>query len=67
MGNGNQTRDFLFVDDLVDLLIKTIHSSVRGKNFNAAGGKEVKVNKIAKLIGGKVVNIPKDLVSPIGH
>ena len=59
VGNGNQTRDFLFVDDLVDLLVKTIHSSLRGKIFNVAGGKEVKVNKIAKLIGGKVVNIPK--------
>ena len=41
------------------MLIKTIHSSLRGKIFNVAGGKEVKVNKIAKLIGGKVVNIPK--------
>lgn len=59
VGNGNQTRDFLYVGDLVDLLIKAAKSKKSGGIYNAAGGKEVKVNLIAKLLGGKKTFIPK--------
>tara|TARA_X000000950_G_scaffold288217_1_gene403944 strand:- start:5947 stop:6942 length:996 start_codon:yes stop_codon:yes gene_type:complete len=59
VGDGNQTRDFLHVNDLVDLIYKVSTSKISGKIYNVAGGKEVKVNTIAKLIGGKKVNIPK--------
>ena len=59
VGSGNQTRDFLHVNDLTNLILKSAHSKIRGKIYNVAGGKEIKVNKIAKLIGGKKVFIPK--------
>jgi len=59
VGNGNQTRDFVHVYDLVKALIKAAISKKTGMIYNVASGKEVTVNKIAKLIGGKKINIPK--------
>ena len=59
VGNGKQTRDFIHVNDLVRGIIKAATSNKIGKIYNIGGGKEVKVNKIAKLIGGKKIYIPK--------
>lgn len=59
VGNGEQTRDFLHVKDLVKAIMKAAYSKKVGKIYNVGGGKEIKVNKIAKLIGGKTINIPK--------
>ena len=59
VGNGKQTRDFIHVRDLVSAIYKAASSKKKGVIYNLAGGKEVQVNKIAKLIGGKTVKIPK--------
>ena len=59
VGNGKQTRDFIHVYDLVKALLKAALSNKNGEIYNLAGGKEISVNKIAKLIGGKKVYIPK--------
>ena len=59
VGDGNQTRDFVHVLDLVHGIIKAALSKKVGKIYNIGSGKEVKVNKIAKLIGGKKIYIPK--------
>ena len=59
VGNGKQTRDFVHVYDLVSGLIKAAQKSKPGKIYNIGGGKEVSVNYIAKLIGGKKIYIPK--------
>ena len=59
VGNGNQTRDFIHVYDLVKALLKGAQSRKIGKIYNLGGGKEVKVNKLANLIGGQKIYIPK--------
>ena len=59
VGNGNQTRDFIHVNDLVNGIIKAALSKKVGKIYNIGGGQEIKVNKIANLIGGKKIHIPK--------
>ena len=59
VGNGKQTRDFIHVSDLVNAVLKAAYSKNTGKIYNLAGGKEIQVNKIERLIGGKTVNIPK--------
>ena len=59
VGNGNQTRDFIHVYDLVNGIIKAALSKKIGKIYNIGGGEEIKINKIAKLIGGKIIHIPK--------
>ena len=45
--------------DLVNGIIKAALSKEIGKIYNICGGKEIKINKIAKLIGGKKTHIPK--------
>jgi UDP-glucose 4-epimerase len=59
VGSGNQTRDFIHVYDLVSGIIKAALSKKAGKIYNIGSGKEVKINKIIKLIGGRKVHIPK--------
>ena len=59
VGNGNQTRDFIHVKDLVRAIIIAAQSKKTGKIYNIGSGKEIKINKIAKLIGGKRIHIPK--------
>ena len=59
VGNGNQTRDFIHVKDLVRAIIIAAQSKKTGKIYNIGSGKEIKINKIAILIGGKRIHIPK--------
>lgn len=51
-GNGEQTRDFTYVDDVVDanLLCCTAPSQAAGKVFNIARGGRISVNELAKTI-----------------
>ena len=50
-GDGNQTRDFIFVDDLVDAIIaSTIKAKLGGEIFQIANSYEVKINTIIGII-----------------
>ena len=42
VGTGNQTRDFIYVDDLTNAFIKLIKSKVRNKIYNLGSGKETR-------------------------
>jgi UDP-glucose 4-epimerase len=59
VGDGNQTRDFTFVSDVVDALVKTAESEISGEVFNIGSGGTYSVNRIVELLGGDVVHIPK--------
>jgi len=62
VGDGEQTRDFTYVSDVVSALIKASDSNLSGEILNVGSGNTVSVNKLAKLIGGndyKKVFIPK--------
>lgn len=59
VGNGNQTRDFLYVSDLCEAILKASFSKKNGEIYNAASGKETKVKYIAKLISKNFTYIPK--------
>ena len=59
VGNGKQTRDFIHVDDLTKAFIKLARSNLKNKIYNLGSGKETSINKIANIIGGKKVFIPK--------
>ena len=60
VGNGKQTRDFTYVSDVVDAIIKVSKKkNLTSEIFNVGSGKTVSVNKITKLLGGDTVNIPK--------
>jgi len=53
-GDGNQTRDFLFIDDLVQAILLSVRADVGGEVFQIATNIETSVNEIADLIRGMV-------------
>ena len=59
MGNGRQTRDFIYIDDLTDAFLKIVKSNLKNKIYNLGSGKETSINEIAGLIEGKTIFIPK--------
>jgi len=56
-GDGNQTRDFTYVDDVVNANLIAMKSKITGEIFNIGGGSRITVNKsveiLEKLIGKK--------------
>jgi len=59
-GSGEQTRDFIFVADVVEALIKSINYKGKEKIFNVGTGIETSINKLFKLIS----KILKKKISP---
>ncbi|MBU4189573.1 MAG: SDR family oxidoreductase [Candidatus Thermoplasmatota archaeon] len=59
VGDGNQTRDFTFVTDVVEAFILAAKSKLRNEIFNVGSGNHYSVNKLVELLGGDVVHIPK--------
>ena len=59
-GNGNQTRSFCYVDDVVEANILAMKSKKikGGEVINIGSEKSYSVNYLAKLIGGKVKYLP---------
>lgn len=50
-GDGNQTRDFVFVKDIVKANILAAQSSLsNGRTINIAGGNEISINDLAENI-----------------
>jgi len=59
VGDGCQTRDFTYVADVVDAFIAAARSSRSGRVYNVGSGGHVSVNRLAELLGGATVSIPK--------
>jgi len=50
-GDGEQTRDFTFIDDVVELVIKTSRApGVAGMVFNAGNGNRYSLNQIWDML-----------------
>ena len=59
-GDGTQTRDFTYVDDVVEANILAAESNSVGETFNIGGGSRISVNDLIKIIArtiGKKANI----------
>jgi len=48
-GNGEQTRDFIYIDDVIDAITKSLNSNIIGE-FNVGTSKETSINNLANLI-----------------
>ena len=59
VGDGKQTRDFTFVSDIVAATIAAAESNVSGEIINIGSDHTYSVNRLAELLGGDVVHIPK--------
>lgn len=49
-GDGNQTRDFTYISDVIDSNIKAACSPVKGKSINIGGGSRISVNGMIRVI-----------------
>ncbi len=58
-GDGNQTRDFVHIDDVIRAnLVAMTHTAVgSGDVINIGNTTSVSVNRIAELIGGEIMHI----------
>lgn len=59
VGDGTQRRDFTYVSDVVEALMKASEPEPAGEVFNVGSGKPQSVNRLVELLGGSVTNIPK--------
>lgn len=53
-GPGEQTRDFLFVDDLLDAYVAALEGQPSGETLNLSSGASTSVNRLAEKVSGLV-------------
>jgi UDP-glucose 4-epimerase len=59
VGDGQQTRDFTYVTDVVDAFVTAAKSDITTEAFNVGSGNTYSINRLVELLGGEVVYIPK--------
>ncbi len=59
VGDGEQTRDFTFVTDVVDACYIAAKSDITNEIFNVGSDNTYSVNYLVELLGGEKVYIPK--------
>ena len=59
VGDGSQRRDFTFVSDVVEVMVRAARSNLDNSVMNVGSGVAHSVSLLAELIGGDVVHIPK--------
>ena len=59
VGDGTQTRDFVYVTDVCRAFLLAAESDVTGEVFNLGAGNPQSVNRLVELIGGEITYIPK--------
>ena len=53
-GDGSQSRDFVYVDDVVEATIRALQGTFQSKVFNIASGSETTIHRLAKIMQGLV-------------
>lgn len=59
VGDGKQTRDFVFVTDVVNAFFMAANSDCQQEVMNVGSGNTYSVNRLVELLKGQVVNIAK--------
>jgi UDP-glucose 4-epimerase len=59
VGDGTQTRDFLYVTDVARAFLAAAETPLAGEIWNLGAGKPQPVNRIVELLGGEKTHIPK--------
>lgn len=59
VGDGNQTRDFLYVTDVAKAFLAAAETDKEGEVYNIGAGKPQSVNKLVSLLQGEVIYLPK--------
>lgn len=65
-GTGDETRDFTYVLDLVQGLVKaSYYKDAVGENFNLASGKEISIREMADLVNKTTKNKTEIIFKPV--
>ena len=59
VGDGTQTRDFLYVTDVARAFLHAAETDQTGEIYNLGAGNPQSVNHLTELLGGEVIHIPK--------
>lgn len=59
VGDGNQTRDFVFASDVARAFLAAAETERAGAAYNVGAGNPQSVNYLVELLGGEKVYIPK--------
>ncbi len=59
VGDGNQSRDFTFVSDVVSAFHAAAKSDKKNEIYNVGSGHHISINRIVDLLGGEKIFVPK--------
>lgn len=59
VGDGNQTRDFIYVTDIARAFLAAAQTDNIGQVYNVGAGAPQKINSLIELLGGEVTYVPK--------
>ena len=59
VGDGTQSRDFLYVTDVARAFLAAAETEKTGRIYNLGAGNPQSVNRLVQLLGGEVTYIPK--------
>jgi UDP-glucose 4-epimerase len=54
-GDGEQTRDFISVQDICNHISKLIHKNINNEIFNLGTGQSISINSLAKQFGNDII------------
>jgi nucleoside-diphosphate-sugar epimerase len=50
-GDGNQKRDFTYIEDVIEVILRIIELKPEGKILNLGGGHSISINEVLEIIG----------------
>ena len=59
VGDGTQSRDFLYVTDVARAFLAAADTTHIGRTYNLGAGNPQSVNRLVELLGGERIQIPK--------
>ena len=59
VGDGNQTRDFIYVTDVAEAFVRASQTDITCEAFNVGTGTPQSINRLVSLLGGEKIHIPK--------
>jgi UDP-glucose 4-epimerase len=59
VGDGTQTRDFIYVTDVASAFLAAARTELCGERFNLGAGDPQSINRLVSLLGGEVIYVPK--------
>ncbi|HJS65928.1 MAG TPA: NAD-dependent epimerase/dehydratase family protein [Nitrospiraceae bacterium] len=65
-GNGRQTRDFVYVEDVVEANLAVMGQETQG-TFNVGTGEETSINDVLRILVGHTNSTCKELHGPAKH